>query len=100
VWVIENAAFRTGRPAILHAYDANDVSHELFNSQQAGARDALPNGVGFGVPAVANGKVYVGTLSELDVFGILPYEGNPARHACGKGLHPVRDLPFHPLEEK
>jgi hypothetical protein len=72
VWVIENGAFRTGKPAILHAFDANDVSHELYNSKQAGARDTLPNGVGFGVPAVANGKVYVGTISELDVFGILP----------------------------
>jgi hypothetical protein len=72
VWVIENAAFRSGKPAILHAFDANDVSVELYNSKQAGARDTLPNGVGFGVPAVANGKVYVGTLTELDVFGILP----------------------------
>ena len=72
VWVVENAAFRTKKPAILHAYDANDVSHELYNSQQAGTRDTLPLGVGFGVPTVANGKVYVGTVSELDVFGVMP----------------------------
>ncbi len=72
VWVLENAAFRVQQPAILHAYDANDVSHELYNSQQASARDTLPIGVGFGVPTVANGKVYVGTLSELAVFGLLP----------------------------
>jgi hypothetical protein len=72
VWVLENAAFRVQQPAILHAYDANDVSHELYNSRQAGTRDTLPIGVGFGVPTVANGKVYVGTLSELAVFGLLP----------------------------
>ena len=72
VWVLENAAFRTKKPAILHAYDANDVSHELYNSQQAGSRDTLPLGVGFAVPTVANGKVYVGTVSELDVFGVMP----------------------------
>jgi hypothetical protein len=72
VWVLENAAFRVQQPAILHAYDANDVSHELYNSQQAGTRDTLPIGVGFGVPTVANGRVYVGTLTELDVFGLLP----------------------------
>jgi hypothetical protein len=71
VWALENAAYRLKRPAILHAYDANDVSHELYNSQQAGSRDALPLGVGFGVPTVANGKVYVGTVSELDVFGLM-----------------------------
>jgi len=72
VWVLENAAFRTKKPAILHAYDANDVLHELYNSQQAGSRDTLPLGVGFAVPTVANGKVYVGTVSELDVFGVMP----------------------------
>jgi len=72
VWVLENASFQVQRPAILHAYDANDVSHELYNSEQAGTRDTLPVGVGFVGPTVANGKVYVGTLSELAVFGRLP----------------------------
>jgi len=72
VWVLENASFQAQRPAILHAYDANDVSQELYNSQQAGTRDTLPIGVGFVGPTVANGKVYVGTLSELAVFGLLP----------------------------
>lgn len=72
VWAIENGLFRLGKSAILHAYDANDVTHELYNSQQAGTRDALPMGVGFAVPTVANGKVYMGTLSELVVFGPLP----------------------------
>ena len=69
VWTLENAAFRVKKPAVLHAYDANDVSNELYNSQQAGTRDLLPIGVGFGVPTIANGKVYVGTVSELAVFG-------------------------------
>ena len=59
-------------PAVLYAYDANDVSHELYNSEQAGTRDTLPTGVRFAVPTVANGKVYLGTLTELDVFGLLP----------------------------
>jgi hypothetical protein len=72
VWALENASFRTGKLAILHAYDANDVSKELYNSQQAGSRDLLPLGVGFAVPTIANGKVYVGTVSELDVFGVMP----------------------------
>jgi hypothetical protein len=72
VWALEHAAFRTGFPAVLHAYDAIDVSHELYNTQQVGSRDSLPNGVGFAVPTVANGRVYVGTLSELAIFGLLP----------------------------
>jgi hypothetical protein len=72
VWLMEHAAFRYGKPLVLHAYDASDVSHELYNSEQAGARDALSIGTGFGVPTVANGKVYLGSLSELAVFGPLP----------------------------
>jgi hypothetical protein len=71
VWLLENAALRDQNPLILHAYDANDVSKELYNSQQAGSRDMLPFGVGFAVPTIANGKVYVGTVSELDVFGLM-----------------------------
>ncbi len=67
VWVLENNA-----TAVLHAYDAADVSRELHNSNQAGGRDALAPAVKFTVPTVANGKVYVGTQGQLAIFGILP----------------------------
>jgi hypothetical protein len=73
VWAIERLpkvkdAFPT---AVLHAYNATNVSQELYNSNQAGTRDVLGSGVTFSVPAVINGKVYVGTGSELDVLGLL-----------------------------
>jgi hypothetical protein len=58
-------------PAILYAYDASDVSKELYDSTQAGTRDTAGIAVRFGVPTVANGRVYVGTQSELDVYGLL-----------------------------
>jgi hypothetical protein len=57
---------------VLRAYDATDVAHELYNSAQAGPRDTLGSAVKFTVPTIINGKVYVGTASELDVFGLLP----------------------------
>ncbi|MGA8763612.1 MAG: choice-of-anchor D domain-containing protein, partial [Candidatus Sulfotelmatobacter sp.] len=35
-------------------------------------RDAIGCGNKFQTPTIANGKVYVGTQNELDVFGLLP----------------------------
>ena len=45
------------RPPFLHAHDASNISRELYDSSQSGVRDAMPLGVKFTVPTVANGKV-------------------------------------------
>ncbi len=67
VWVTENVD-----PAILHAYDASDLSKELYNSNQAAAgRDNFGAGNKFITPMIANGKVYVGTTNGVGVFGLL-----------------------------
>lgn len=65
VWTVENSV-----PAVLHAYPASDVSHELYNSEQAGARDQFENNK-FITPMIANGRVYVGTKTGVAVFGLL-----------------------------
>jgi len=68
------------RPGVLRAYDAGNVTRELWNSQQNATRDALGNFSKFSPPTVANGKVYVATLSKkLVVYGLLgPSSGNTA----------------------
>ncbi|HTI98436.1 MAG TPA: PA14 domain-containing protein [Dongiaceae bacterium] len=59
------------RPGILHAYDAQDVSHELWNTEQISARDGVGNFAKFVPPTVANGKVYLATFSgRLNVYGL------------------------------
>jgi uncharacterized protein YjdB len=74
VWAIDastsTSALNAG-PAVLRAYDATNVSHEIYNSTQAGERDTLGPAVRFTVPTVMGGKVYVGTGTELDVLGLL-----------------------------
>ncbi|HLZ39968.1 MAG TPA: hypothetical protein VKQ11_03355 [Candidatus Sulfotelmatobacter sp.] len=60
-------------PAILHAYSAGNLATEYWNSTMAANhRDQAGNAVKFVPPTVANGKVYVSTRTEVDVYGILP----------------------------
>jgi len=72
VWAHENAG-----AAVLHAFDANDLNIELYNSNQAAnRRDYFGAGNKFIVPMVVNGRVYVGTTNGVGVFGLL----------CGAGV--------------
>lgn len=66
VWAIENSG------AILFAYDATDLTKELYDSNQAANNRDHFSGNKFITPMVVNGKVYVGTPSSVAVFGLLP----------------------------
>ena len=72
VWTVQNAGTRgTPKPPVLHAYDATNISHELYNSAQAGPRDQAGTYNKFAVPTISNGKVYVATQSTLNVYGLI-----------------------------
>jgi hypothetical protein len=73
VWNIDAdaAAIAGGGPAILEAHNASNVATTLYSSATNPARDTAGPAVHFTVPTVANGMVYVGTASQLDVYGLI-----------------------------
>ena len=67
VWAHENAS-----PAVLHAFEAGNLAHELYNSSQAAnGRDHFGAGNKFITPMIADGKVFVGAQTGVAVFGLL-----------------------------
>jgi uncharacterized protein (TIGR03437 family) len=71
-----------GVPATLHALNADNIEDELWNSDINSARDQPGSFVKFANPTVANGRVYVPTLSNaVAVYGSLsspPGTASPA----------------------
>jgi hypothetical protein len=68
VWAIENTS-----PAVLHAFAANNITQELYNSNQAAnGRDQFGSGNKFITPMIADGKVFAATQNSVGVFGLLP----------------------------
>jgi len=60
-------------PGILHAYNAQNVGIELWNSEQLNWRDTVGKFAKFVPPTVANGKVYLATFANrLNVYGLQP----------------------------
>ena len=78
MWAVERNSTTV---SILHAYNATNLATELYNSSQAaGGRDTAGAPVHFPKPTVANGRVFVPTAGEVDVYGLLA--SNPPRVAA------------------
>ena len=60
---------RTNGPVILYAFSTDDVTAPLYSSNSVSS-DAAGDAVKFAVPTVVAGKVFVGTQSELSVYGL------------------------------
>jgi hypothetical protein len=68
IWTIEHS----DPDDVLHAYNAWNLANELYNSSQArNNRDKFGTASHFGTPTIVNGKVYVGTVNGVAVFGLL-----------------------------
>jgi PKD repeat protein len=81
LWAVVNTTSDANQavvPGTLHAYNAQNVSSELWNSDMISG-DSLGNLAKFVPPTVANGKVYMATFSgRVNVYGLKASTG-PAR---------------------
>ena len=69
VWAYNKNASE-GR-AELHAYDATDVSKELWHSGMNAARDQMGPGIGFGIPMVYDGRVFASNGMKVTEYSLL-----------------------------
>ena len=72
-------SWHESRPGILHAYDADDIQRELWNSLEMPARDDCGEYSKMAPPTIANGKVYLASFGtenigtgQLCVYGLFP----------------------------
>jgi len=81
VWLITGNSDVDGDPATLQALDAANLANELWNSDLNSSRDQPGTFTKFAPPTVANGRVYVPTLSNaVAVYG--PLTGTPGQAAA------------------
>ncbi len=82
VWanaVLSGDANHMSTPGVLRAFDADNISTELYNNQQNATRDTCDNFAKDSFPTIANGKVYLSSFGtgnagtgELCIYGVLP----------------------------
>lgn len=82
------------KPSILYAYDATNVANTFYSSSMAGSRDQAGAATKFQVPTIANGKVYLATLYELDVYGLLAGQ-TPTTTVLTTSANPVYGSPVN-----
>jgi hypothetical protein len=74
-------SWHESRPGVLHAYDADDIRHELWNSLEMPSRDDCGEYSKMAPPTIANGRVYLASFGsdnvgtgQFCVYGLLPTE--------------------------
>ncbi len=72
VWIISTRTWNgKERPAVLYAYDATNIAHPIYSSEENAARDRASLATRFVFPVVVNGHVYFGTRDQVEVYALL-----------------------------
>ncbi len=83
-WAVRSDQFNTGGPGVLYAWNADDLSTPIYESDTDSSRDAGSPANRYSIPVVTNGKVYVAANGEVDVYGLL----NDATEAAAPQITP------------
>ena len=78
-WAVRSDQFNTKGPGVLYAWDANNLTSTIYQSDKNATRDAVGPANKFSIPVVTNGKVYVAAQKEVDVYGLI--NGQPTTAA-------------------
>jgi hypothetical protein len=80
-WAVKFDDYATYGDAVLYAWNANDLTTPIYESDTNATRDNMGIATKFAVPVVTNGKVYVvahgltnGNAGSMDVYGLLNAE--------------------------
>ncbi len=79
-WAVRTDQYTTHGPQVLYAWDANDLSNVLYESDANAARDGGGKSMKFAIPVVTNGRVYIAANGQVDVYGLFngaPIAGAP-----------------------
>ena len=73
VWAIATKSWNgpDTKNAVLYAFDATKLGTPLYSSEQNSRRDRAALATRFVIPVIAKGRVYFGTRSEVEVYGLL-----------------------------
>jgi hypothetical protein len=77
-WAVRSDQFNSNGPAVLYAWNANDLTSTIYESDTNPQRDTAGPANKFSVPLVTDGKVYVAAHGEVDVYGLLNGEPTTA----------------------
>jgi hypothetical protein len=70
-WAVRSDQVKTNGPNVLYAWDANDLTNTIYESDTNPTRDAGGIANRFTIPVVTNGKVYVSANKQVAVYGLL-----------------------------
>ena len=72
LWAVATKTWNgPAQAAVLYAFDAVKMGMPLYSSEQNATRDHAADATRFVVPVVMKGRVYIGTLGEVEVYGLL-----------------------------